>query len=50
MKLPMTQEQRQFEELMPVLLKILSELPAKERTQVFNYAIALYNKGDKENG
>lgn len=48
MQIPKTKEQKHFEEFTPVLLHIISELTHKERQQVFNYAIALHNKGESE--
>jgi hypothetical protein len=42
--LPKTKEQKAFEDFTQVLIKILAELPEKERAKVFNYSIALYNK------
>lgn len=48
MQIPKTKEQKQFEQLTPVLLQIISELTHKERQQVFNYAISIYNKGGSE--
>lgn len=38
-----TAGQKQFEEMTPVLLKILANLTDKQREQVFNYVIDLYN-------
>lgn len=44
MQIPKTKEQKQFEQFTPVLLQIISELNHKERTQILNYAISIYNK------
>ena len=44
MTFPKTNEQKQFEELSAVMLKILAALPKECRTKVFDYTIYLYNK------
>ena len=44
MEIPKTKQQKEFEELSQVLLKILSELTPEERKHIFNYVVFTYNK------
>lgn len=41
---PKTKEQKEFEELSQVLLKILAELTHEQRQHIFNYVVFMYNK------
>lgn len=43
-ELPKTKEQKEFEELTQVLIKVLSELSHEERKHIFNYVVFMYNK------
>lgn len=43
-ELPKTRDQKEFEELAQVLLKLLSELSHEELKHVFNYVVFMYNK------
>ena len=42
--LPKTKAQKEFEELAPVILKILSQLTTEELKHIFNYIVFTYNK------
>lgn len=44
MAFPKTVEQKQFEELLTVMSKIMAMLPKEYRTKVFDYIVYLYNK------
>lgn len=44
LELPKTKEQKEFEELAQVLLKLLSELTHEEMKHIFNYVVFMYNK------
>jgi hypothetical protein len=43
-ELPKTKQQKEFEELAQVLLKLLSELTHEELKHIFNYVVFMYNK------
>lgn len=43
-ELPKTREQKEFEELAQVILKLLSELSHEELKHIFNYIVFIYNK------
>lgn len=43
-ELPKTKEQKEFEELTQVLIKLLSELTHEERKHILSYVIFTYNK------
>lgn len=42
-ELPKTKEQKQFEDISKVIIKLLSELSQEERKQVFDYVLYMYN-------
>ena len=44
METPKTKQQKEFEELTQVLIKILAELTPEERKHIFNYVVFMYNK------
>jgi len=45
---PKTAQQRHFEDMAGVLIKILADLSEKDRSKVYNHAISLYNKATEK--
>ncbi len=42
--IPMTKQQKEFEDMIQVFIKIMSELTEEERKRIFDFVIFTYNK------
>ena len=48
-KIPVSQEQRHFEEQAAIIVRIMAGLTAEQRTEIFNYVVLQYNAAQTTN-
>lgn len=48
-KIPVSQEQRHFEEQAAIIVRIMADLTAEQRTEIFNYVLLQYNAAQTTN-